>query len=97
MLVCEWHQRKCLLQGVTDAIERELLVTQPALKRMHAFLSKKANNGEKLKAFIEKIIISAELAYLETGLTKNDLIIMVSLMGVNEPMRVKNSRKILFP
>ena len=38
-----------------------------------------------------RIISLAELAYLEDGLTKNDLIIMVSLMGVNEPMRVKIS------
>ena len=33
--------------------------------------------------------MAAELTYLDAGLTKNDLIILVALMGINKPMRVK--------
>ena len=82
---------------LTDAIEIELLVTQPAVRRKHTFLSTKANKGEEFKPFIERIISSAELAYLDKGLSKDILIIMVSLMRVNEPMRVKILEKFNSP
>ena len=53
--------------------------------------------SEVFKPFIERIISSAELAYLDKGLSKDILIIMVSLMRVNEPMRVKILEKFNSP
>ena len=76
-------------EALTGAIEKELLISRPALRRRSDFLSTKAHKGEDLKTFIERVISLSELAYLDKGLSKQDLIIMVALMGINEPMRVK--------
>ena len=63
---------------LTAAIEKELLITRPALRRRSDFMATKANKGEELKCFIECIIMAAELAYLVEALSKNDLIILES-------------------
>ena len=60
-------------------------------------MSTKANKGEELKPFIERIRTTAELVYLDKGLTKDKIIIQTSLMGVNEPMMVKILEKFIWP